>query len=71
MGVVSCLAAFLILARVESQRALYGAAALLAVTSATVVTGLQTLSSFEASAEERGNKLGNHRSFGELMRGCG
>jgi predicted MFS family arabinose efflux permease len=68
MGVVSCTIAFLILGRVQTQGALYGAAALLAVTSATVVTGLNSLSSFEASADERGNKLGNHRSFGKLCR---
>ena len=65
MGVVSCMIAFVILGRVQTQGALYGAAALLAVTSATVVTGLNSLSSFEASADERGNKLGNHRSFGK------
>jgi MFS family permease len=67
MGVVSCTIAFLMLGRVQTQGALYGAAALLAVTSATVVTGLNSLSSFEASAGERGNKLGNHRSFGTLQ----
>lgn len=66
MGVISCTIAFLILGRVQTQGALYAAAALLAVTSATVVTGLNSLSSFEASADERGNKLGNHRSFGKL-----
>jgi predicted MFS family arabinose efflux permease len=66
MGVVSCTIAFLMLGRVQTQGALYGAAALLAVTSATVVTGLNSLSSFEASANERGNKLGNHRSFGKI-----
>jgi predicted MFS family arabinose efflux permease len=66
MGVVSCTIAFVLLGRVQTQGALYGAAALLAVTSATVVTGLNSLSSFEASAGERGNKLGNHRSFGKL-----
>lgn len=64
MGVVSCTAAFFMLGRVETQGALYAAAALLAVTSATVVTGLNSLSSFEASEGERGGKLGNHRSFG-------
>lgn len=67
LGVVSCTIAFLMLGRVQTQGALYGAAALLAVTSATVVTGLNSLSSFEASADERGNKLGNHRSFGTLF----
>jgi MFS family permease len=66
MGVVSCTIAFLMLGRVQTQGGLYGAAALLAVTSATVVTGLNSLSSFEANADERGNKLGNHRSFGKL-----
>ncbi|KAF1933370.1 MFS general substrate transporter [Didymella exigua CBS 183.55] len=65
MGVVACTIAFVLLGRVQTQGGLYGAAALLAVTSATVVTGLNSLSSFEASAGERGNKLGNHRSFGE------
>lgn len=71
MGVVSCIIAFLVLGRVQTQSALYGAAALLAVTSATVVTGLNSLSSFEASAGERGNKLGNHRSFGQIGRSLG
>lgn len=67
LGVVSCTIAFLMLGRVTSQGALYAAAALLAVTSATVVTGLTSLSSFEASADERGNKLGNHRSLGKFL----
>ncbi|KAK3202116.1 hypothetical protein GRF29_161g180007 [Pseudopithomyces chartarum] len=71
MGVLSCTAAFVLLGRVESQKALYTAAALLAVTSATVVTGLNSLSSFEASENERGGKLGNHRSFGQIGRGLG
>ncbi|ORY17618.1 major facilitator superfamily domain-containing protein [Clohesyomyces aquaticus] len=71
MGVVSCTIAFFLLGRVESQKGLYAAAALLAVTSATVVTGLNSLSSFEASAGERGNKLGNHRSFGQIGRSLG
>jgi predicted MFS family arabinose efflux permease len=71
MGVIACTIAFVILGRVQTQGALYGAAALLAVTSATVVTGLNSLSSFEASADERGNKLGNHRSFGKSLRLAG
>lgn len=71
MGVMSCTIAFIMLGRVQTQGALYGAAALLAVTSATVVTGLNSLSSFEASADERGNKLGNHRSFGQIGRSLG
>ena len=67
MGVVSCTIAFFMLGNVESQRGLYAAAALLAVTSATVVTGLNSLSSFEAGVGERGEKLGNHRSFGKAI----
>ena len=64
-GVLACALAFILLARLESERALWLAAALLAVTSATVVTGLNSLSSFEAGAAERGGKLGSHRSFGK------
>lgn len=64
-GVVACALAFILLGRLETQAGLYGAASLLAVTSGTVVTGLNSLSSFEASAGERGGKLGNHRSFGK------
>jgi predicted MFS family arabinose efflux permease len=64
LGILSCAAGFFLLGRVNTERGLYAAAALLAVTSATVVTGLNSLSSFEAAASERGNKLGNHRSFG-------
>ncbi|KAJ4302805.1 hypothetical protein N0V90_001696 [Kalmusia sp. IMI 367209] len=71
LGVVSCTLAFFLLGRVETQKTLYLAAALLAVTSATVVTGLNSLSSFEASAGERGGKLGNHRSFGQIGRSLG
>ncbi|KAL6704596.1 hypothetical protein ACN47E_008106 [Coniothyrium glycines] len=71
MGVISCTIAFVMLGRVQTQGTLYAAAALLAVTSATVVTGLNSLSSFEAGAEERGHKLGNHRSFGQIGRSLG
>ncbi|KAF2750404.1 MFS general substrate transporter [Sporormia fimetaria CBS 119925] len=71
VGVVSCTVAFFLLGRVESTKSLYAAAALLAVTSATVVTGLNSLSSFEAGTGERGEKLGNHRSFGQAGRALG
>lgn len=64
LGVVAATAAFFMLSTLKSEGALYGAAALLAVTSATVVTGLNSLSSFEAAAGETGGRLGNHRSFG-------
>lgn len=71
LGVVACLAAFLLLARVSTVGGLYAAATCLAVTSATVVTGLNALSSFEAAEGERGGKLGVLRSWGQLGRGLG
>jgi predicted MFS family arabinose efflux permease len=71
VGVLACLASFVLLGRVESIGGLYAAATCLAVTSATVVTGLNALSSFEASEDERGGKLGMLRSWGQLGRGLG
>ena len=65
IGVVACAASFFLLGRLTSESGLYGAASLLAVTTATVVTGLNSLSSFEADENERGGKLGNHRSWGK------
>ena len=65
LGVVACAASFFILGRLTSEAGLWGAATLLAVTTATVVTGLNSLSSFEAAEGERGGKLGNHRSWGK------
>ncbi|KAI9877095.1 MAG: hypothetical protein M1823_007162, partial [Watsoniomyces obsoletus] len=70
-GVLSCATAFFMLARVNSMGALYGAAALLAVTSATVVTGLNSLGSFEANENNRGEVLGALRSWGQLGRALG
>lgn len=71
IGTTSCLAAFALLARLETISTLYVAASCLAMTSATVVTGLNALSSFEASSGERGGKLGMMRSWGQLGRGLG
>ena len=71
LGVLCAAVAFLLLARIETERGLYGAATLLAVTSSTVVTGLNSLASFEANSQERGGKLGNHRSFGQVGRALG
>ncbi|KAG6038751.1 hypothetical protein E4U41_003750 [Claviceps citrina] len=71
IGVISCLAAFYLLGRVNTIGGLYAAATCLAMTSATVVTGLNALSSFEAREHERGAKLGNLRSWGQLGRGLG
>lgn len=70
-GVVSCLLAFSLLCTCRSVSHLYLAATFLAITSATVVSGLNTLSSLEASSDERGGKLGILRSYGQLGRGLG
>ncbi|KAF2484727.1 major facilitator superfamily domain-containing protein [Neohortaea acidophila] len=70
-GVISCAFAFFILGRLTTERELYVAATLLAITSSTVVTGLNSLSSFEASRSDRGEKLGDHRSFGQIGRALG
>lgn len=66
-GVVACAVGFFLLGRLTTEKELYAAAACLAVTSATVVTGLNSLSSFEAGQGERGGKLGSHRSWGKFL----
>lgn len=71
LGVVSCLVAFGILCNLKTQGFLYIAASCLAVTSATVVSGLNALGSLEAKASEQGGKLGILRSCGQLGRGLG
>jgi MFS family permease len=71
IGVVSCTLAFFLLAYVQTQAGLYGAGSLLAVTSATVVTGLNSLGSFEAQEGERGKVLGALRSWGQFGRATG
>ncbi|KAK2058055.1 major facilitator superfamily transporter [Colletotrichum caudatum] len=71
VGVVACLMSFVLLGRITTTSGLYAAATCLAVTSATVVTGLNALSSFEAAEGERGGKLGILRSWGQLGRGLG
>ncbi|KAL9581632.1 MAG: hypothetical protein Q9212_003781 [Teloschistes hypoglaucus] len=71
VGVISCIASFFLLGRLTTEAGLWTAAALLAVTTSTVVTGLNTLSSFEAAESERGGKMGNHRSWGQFGRALG
>ena len=71
LGVLSCVLAFFVLARTSSRAGLYAGATGLAVTSSTVVTGLTSLSSLEAGRDERGGKLGNHRSWGQVGRALG
>ena len=68
LGVVTCAASFFMLGQLKSETGLWVAATLLAITTATVVTGLNSLSSFEAAESERGGKLGNHRSWGMSCR---
>ncbi|KAL3955021.1 hypothetical protein ACCO45_010584 [Purpureocillium lilacinum] len=71
IGVIACLASFFLLGRITTVRGLYAAATCLAVTSATVVSSLNALTSFEAREDERGSKLGVLRSWGQLGRGLG
>lgn len=71
VGVVACAASFFLLARVSTLGGLYGAGSLLAVTSATVVTGLNSLGSLEALEGERGAVLGRLRSWGQVGRAAG
>ncbi|KAJ6444076.1 tetracycline transporter [Purpureocillium lavendulum] len=71
LGVVSCLVSFFLLGRITTIRGLYAAATCLAITSATVVSSLNALTSFEANEDERGSKLGMLRSWGQLGRGLG
>ena len=71
VGVVSCTLAFVLLSQIQGTTGLYAAGALLAVTSATVVTGLNSLGSFEARAGNRGEVLGALRSWGQLGRALG
>lgn len=71
IGVAACLLAFILLGRITTVPMLYLAATCLAATSATVVTGLNSLASFEAAEAERGGKLGIMRSWGQVGRGLG
>lgn len=70
-GVVACALSFFCLARISSVSGLYAAGALLAVTSATVVTGLNSLGSFEARDANRGAVMGRLRGFGQAGRATG
>ncbi|OOF96178.1 hypothetical protein ASPCADRAFT_207539 [Aspergillus carbonarius ITEM 5010] len=70
-GVVACAISFFMLARVSSVTGLYAAGGLLAITSATVVTGLNSLGSLEAQESDRGAVLGRLRSWGQVGRAAG
>ncbi|PGG98127.1 hypothetical protein GX51_06976 [Blastomyces parvus] len=71
IGVIACTLSFFLLSRVSTVSGLYGAGCLLAVTSATVVTGLNSLGSLEAGVSERGAFLGRLRSWGQAGRALG
>ncbi|KAL4912443.1 major facilitator superfamily domain-containing protein [Aspergillus aurantiobrunneus] len=71
IGVISAAISFFLLSRVSSLAGLYTAASFLAVTSATVVTGLNSLGSLEAGEGERGVVLGRLRSWGQVGRAAG
>jgi hypothetical protein len=71
IGVISCTAAFFLLSRIQDTFGLYSAGALLAVTSSSVVTGLNSLGSFEAKESNRGEVLGSLRSWGQFGRALG
>jgi predicted MFS family arabinose efflux permease len=71
IGVVSCAIAFFLLAQISTVGGLQVAACFLAVTSATVVTGLNSLGSLEAGDGERGVILGRLRSWGQFGRALG
>ncbi|OOQ84119.1 tetracycline transporter [Penicillium brasilianum] len=70
-GVVACALSFFCLARVSTPSGLYAAGGLLAVTSATVVTGLNSLGSFEARDADRGAVMGRLRGWGQAGRAAG
>ncbi|WEW61801.1 hypothetical protein PRK78_007297 [Emydomyces testavorans] len=71
IGVLACTLSFLLLAHISSLSGLYAAGCLLAVTSATVVNGLNSLGSLEAGEGERGVFLGRLRSWGQAGRAAG
>lgn len=71
LGVVACAMSFALLAHITTISGLYAAGSLLAVTSATVVTGLNSLSSLEGHEAERGASLGRLRSWGQAGRATG
>ncbi|KAJ5641626.1 hypothetical protein N7490_005626 [Penicillium lividum] len=70
-GVVACALSFFCLAQISSVAGLYAAGALLAVTTATVVTGLNSLGSFEARDANRGAVMGRLRGWGQAGRATG
>lgn len=71
IGVVACTISFFLLAHVRSMSGVYVAGIFLAVTSATVVTSINSLGSLGAPAGERGVIIGRLRSWGQVGRAVG
>ena len=71
IGVAACTLSFFLLGRISSVYGLYAAGCLLAITTATVVNGLNSLGSLEAGEGERGVFLGRLRSWGQAGRAMG
>ncbi|KAJ5118379.1 major facilitator superfamily domain-containing protein 10 [Penicillium atrosanguineum] len=71
LGVVACTISFFLHARVDSMSGVYVAGIFLAVTSATVVTSINSLGSLGAPEGERGIILGRLRSWGQVGRAVG
>ncbi|KAF8242282.1 MFS general substrate transporter [Wilcoxina mikolae CBS 423.85] len=67
IGLVSSATSFFLLAKTNSQGMLYLSAAFLAVTSACVVTALNTLASLRVGEENRGREMGEFRSAGTVL----
>lgn len=70
-GIVACAVSFFCLAHVSTPKGLYAAGGLLAVTTATVVTSLNSLGSFEARDADRGAVMGRLRGWGQAGRAAG
>lgn len=71
LGVVACTISFFLLAHSSSMSGVYVAGTFLAVTSATVVTSINSLGSLGASEGDRGVILGRLRSWGQVGRAVG
>ncbi|CCX06467.1 major facilitator superfamily domain-containing protein [Pyronema domesticum] len=71
LGLCSSAMSFFLLAKTNSQGMLYLSAAFLAVTSACVVTALNTLASLRVGEENRGRGMGEFRSAGQIGRAIG
>ncbi|KAJ5538474.1 Major facilitator superfamily domain-containing protein 10 [Penicillium frequentans] len=71
VGIITCALSFFSLAHISSFSGLYVASGLLAMTSATVVTGLNGLCSLEADDTDQGAAMGRLRGWGQAGRATG